>query len=132
MDYPVAYGNQTVGRVQVSRRGLYYHVACRCNISGQVMYRLQASCGDRQTSLGILVPMEQGFGLDSSFPVSRLGEGELRFQLVPRHDEMAERIYVPIRSEEPFAYLSRLQEAFLITRDGQQYAALPKGDEDVV
>ena len=54
----VRLGERTVGRVQVQTQGLYYVVTCRCGLSGDTVWRLQVSCGDRQSDLGVLVPKE--------------------------------------------------------------------------
>lgn len=116
-DYSVTLGGKETGRVQVERQGLYYRIFCRCKLSGEVMYRLVAACGERTADLGILVPTESGFGVETRIPVSRLGEGTLSFSLRPKHDEAT--IFVPIRPEEPFAYLSHLRQARLEYRDGQ-------------
>lgn len=126
MDYAVQFGEKSVGKAQVTRQGLYYHVICRCDLSGEVMYRLEVSGGGNRVNLGILVPMENGFGLDTHFPVSRLGQGELSFRLMPRHDPLHGRGFVPITPEEPFAYLSRLKEAFLEIQEGRKGASLPR------
>lgn len=126
MDYGVVFGEKTVGKAQVTQQGLYYHVICRCNLSGEVMHRLEVSCGEKKVDLGILVPMEQGFGLETSFPVSRVGKGELRFRLHPRHDTLQGRMFVPIKPEEPFAYLARLKDAFLEIQEGKKGASLPR------
>lgn len=123
-------GDKPVGKAQVERQGLYYHVVCRCNLTGQVMYRLEVCCGDRRENLGILVPGENGFGLDTRFPVSRVGTGPLQFRLLPRHDAMEGRHFVPIIPEEPFAYLSRLKNAFLERREGMLGASLPREPEE--
>ncbi|MDD6966611.1 MAG: hypothetical protein SO355_08220 [Candidatus Faecousia sp.] len=129
MDYAVHFGDDTVGKAQVTRQGLYYHVVCRCSLSGQVMYCLEASTGEKRVNLGILVPQETGFGLETRFPVSRVGEGELSFRLRPRHDELGGRSFVPITPEEPFAYLERLKEAFLEIQNGKKGASIPKSRE---
>ena len=130
MDYEVTLAGKPMGRAQAEKQGLYYHVVCRCRLSGDVMYRLECSAGEKKTNLGILVPMDAGFGLDTRFPVSRVGEGELRFVLLPRHDEMKERTFVPIRPEEPFRYMEQLKDAFLETREGQKGAVLPPEREE--
>lgn len=124
-NFTVSLGGRQVGRAQVTRQGLYYRVICRCSLSGEVMYRLECACGSRSTSLGILVPCESGFGLETRFPVSRVGEGMLTFTLQPKHDPLAGRTFVPISPEEPFAYLARLKDAFLETRDGKKGASIP-------
>lgn len=127
--FPVLLGGRTVGKVQLERQGLYYRVVCRCSLSGEVMYRLEASGVRGKAGLGILVPMESGFGLETRFPVSRVGEEALRFTLTPRHDDLCGRKFVPIRAEEPFAYISRLKDAFLEQRNGQTGASIPENDE---
>ena len=130
MDYGVFFGEKSVGKAQVTRQGLYYHVICRCDLSGEVMHRLEVSCGEKRVNLGILVPMEQGFGLDTRFPVSRVGEGTLAFRLLPRHDSLQGRTFVPITPEEPFRYLERLKDAFLEIQEGKKGASLPKEKTD--
>lgn len=126
MDYGVSFGEETVGRAQVIRQGLYYKVICRCRLSGGVICRLEVSCNGRTVNLGILVPVENGFGLETRVPVSRLGEGEMTFRVLPRHDALQGRKFVPIKPEEPFAYLSRLKEAFLEEHEGRKGASLPE------
>lgn len=128
-DYAVSLGGKPVGRAQVSRQWLYYRVVCRCNLSGEVMYRLECACRERKTNLGILVPCESGFGLETCFPVSRVGEGKLTFTLQPKHDPLTGRSFVPIAPEEPFAYLARLKNAFLEIQDGKKGANIPGAAE---
>ena len=126
--YELTIGSTSVGKVQVLRQGLYYCFHCRCRLSGNVVYRLRAVCGDAQENLGVLVPMGDGFGLDTRRPVKNLGEGEMRFQLVPKHDGPSKH-FVPICPEEPFAYLERLKNAYLETREGRAGAVLPEDAE---
>ena len=58
------------------------------------------------------------FGLDTRRPVKRLGEGELSFRLVSKHNAPRTH-FAPISPEEPFAYLQRLKDAYLAEKDGQ-------------
>ena len=83
-----------MGRVLVERQGLYYIFRCRCTLSGETAFRLFASCGEKQEDLGVLVPMGNFFGLDTTH-------------------------FAPISPEEPFAYLQRLKDAYLAEKDGQ-------------
>lgn len=121
-NYEVTFGQQTVGKVQVLRQGLYYRFICRCRLTGDVVLRLAVLCGDRQENLGVVVPMGDGFGLDKKVPVKHLGEGEMKFYLVPRHDRVLGK-FVPIYPEEPFRYIARLKDAFLAKQNGQIGAA---------
>lgn len=122
--YDVYLGQEPVGKAYVSRQGLYYRIQCRCAISSKVMHRLVVTCGERQESLGVLVPFGQEFGLDTRLAVKRLGSGQLRFTVQPRHNEMKELI--PLSPEEPFSYIRRLRECYLVRMNGQCYAALRK------
>ena len=118
MDYSVQFGNQPAGKVQVQRQGLYYQIHCRCRLTGDVVCRLYAKSGEKQENLGVVVPMDGGFGLDTRIPVKRLGEGELTFTLAPKHDSGREK-FVPIIPEEPFAYIERLKTSFLVRKYGE-------------
>ena len=117
--YPVYFGKEQAGKVQVIRQGLYCRFQCRCRLTGDVVCRLHVRCGDRWESLGVVVPMDGGFGLDTRLPAKRLGEGELAFQLLPKHETPLAGKFVPISPEEPFAYIARLKESFLV-RQGEQ------------
>lgn len=123
-NYAVTFGQATVGKVQVQKQGLYYRFICRCQISGDVVCRLAVRCGGKQESLGIVVPVGDGFGLDTKIPAKRLGEGEPEFLLVPRH-ELAMGTFVPICPEEPFAYIARLKDAYFERRYGQAGVVIP-------
>lgn len=125
-DYEVTLGGKSVGRLQLERQGLYYRVICRCNLSGEVMYRLEASGKKGKANLGILVPCESGFGVETRFPISAVGGEGLAFTLQPKHDSLEKRKFVPISPEEPFAYLARLKESFLEIRQGQMGASIPQ------
>lgn len=120
--YGVYFGSQLMGKVQVLRQGLYYRFLCRCQLTGDVVCRLSVTCGDKRESLGVVVPMDGGFGLDTKLPVKRLGEGNMEFYLVPKHDVPAGK-FVPIYPEEPFAYIERLKESFLV-RKGEQVGVM--------
>ncbi len=122
MEQELTFGDRPVGRVRAERQGLYYLFRCRCRLSGEAAFRLLVSCGEKQEDLGILVPMEVGFGLDTRRPVKRLGEGTLSFRLVSNHDAPKTH-FAPISPEEPFAYLQRLKDAYLAEKSGQLGAA---------
>ena len=36
-NYGVYFGNRPVGKVQVTRQGLYYHFLCRCELTGDAV-----------------------------------------------------------------------------------------------
>ena len=112
------FGKESVGKVQVLPDGLYLRFICRCQLTGDVVCRLIVHCGDHQENLGVVVPVDDGFGLDKRIPAKRLADGELSFVLMPKHEENSGK-FIPIYPEEPFAYIARLKESFLIRQNGQ-------------
>lgn len=117
-NYSVIFGKDLCGKVQIQRQGLYYRFICRCRISGDILCRLRVTCGGKQEDLGIVVPMEDGFGLDRKIPVKRIGAGIPEFRLYPSKEPLT-GTFVPIFPEEPFSYIARLKSAYLIYRNGQ-------------
>ena len=65
-----------------------------------------------------LVPMDGGFCLDKRIPVKRLGEGIPSFRLLVSGEEKKMH-FVPICPEEPFGYIARLKESYLVQKNGQ-------------
>ena len=116
--YDVILGSESIGKAQVEREGLYYRISCRCRLSGEVPYKVNAACGDKCEDLGLLVPQSGAFVLTARLPAKRLGEGKLEFRAVPRTPK-SEGKFVPISADEPFSYLSRLENAYLQFREGQ-------------
>lgn len=116
--YPVTRNGKHTGKVLVQRQGLYFLFRCRCSLPEQGIYRLWVTCGQHQESLGILVPKDGSFILDTKVPIKRIGEGNMSFSVVTK-DQVSTTTFVPISPEEPFAYISRLKESFLAIRDKQ-------------
>ena len=50
-----------------------------------------------------------------------------RFRVLPRHSAMQEK-FICVYPEEPFAYLSRLKEAYLQERRGQLGIVIPASE----
>ena len=86
------------------------------------------TCGSVQENLGILVPEEDSFILNTSLPVKRIGEGEMSFVLRPKQESLTGS-FVPISPEEPFSYISRLKESFLLYQNGQPGIRIAKMQE---
>ena len=123
--YEIMLGGESVGQAVVRRQGLYYRFSCRCDLSGEVIYRITVTCGGKSESLGIPVPKNGEFYLDTRLAASRFGEGEPKFAAVPRRPDLG-GMFVPISPEEPFRYLHRLENAFLARKDGQVGIVIPE------
>ena len=122
--YSITQNGNPVGKMAVSVQGLYYRFTGRCTLSREEIFRVEVTCGDRRESLGVLVPSGEEFVVDTRLPVKQLGEGELRFTVAPKRQEITGQ-FVPILDEEPFAYITRLKESFLEVRNGQPGIRIP-------
>ncbi len=116
--YEITMGSQRVGQITVTKQGLYYRFSCRCRLASDVMCRVMAAAGGKEESLGILVPMEGCFGLDTKLAAKRFLSGNPKFRIVP--DQVhAKGKFVPIYPEEPFSYIEKLKDAYLARQNGQ-------------
>ena len=79
--YEVYLGNQSAGKVQLIRQGLYYRVICRCRVPGDQVFRLYAVQGNRRENLGVVIPDGDGFSLDKKIPAKNLAGEKIRFIL---------------------------------------------------
>ncbi|MBQ7415529.1 MAG: hypothetical protein IJW14_00650 [Oscillospiraceae bacterium] len=123
-EYDIYMGKDVVGTAQVERQGLYYRFRCSCRLSGDTLCRVSVCCNGHHENLGILVPMGDGFGLTKKLAVKKLGKGAFQFRVLPKH-RTGEWQFVPVYPEEPFGYLTRLQNAFLEVRNGQAGVVIP-------
>ena len=116
--YEVFQNGKVVGKVEVVREGLYCRFSCHCKPADRDMIRLWMICGEKETDLGLCVPMDGGFGTEKRIPAKLCGVGEPTFCL--RHkDDTRRGKFVPLSPEEPFQYLHRLETAFLERRGTQ-------------
>ena len=116
--YSVYLGDKSVGTAQIRRQGLYYCISVRCKLPGDTMYQVDLQCDTQIEKLGVMIPMKDGFGLDTRIPAKKLGRGEPMFSVQPRHGSMPGK-YIPLSPEEPFRYLSRLKQSYLERRNGK-------------
>ena len=117
--------DKPLGKAQVERKGLYYHIYVQCDLDGELMYKVLLRCGNKEENLGILVPQDGGFGLRTRVPIKRIGEGTLCFLVRPRHQKVGEH-FIPLSPEEPFRYISRLKHAYLVRKNGVSGIAFSK------
>lgn len=127
--YDILLGQDPVGKAEVCIEGLYYRFRCRCELSGQVMYRLVVLCGGKQENLGVLIPVGDSFGLETKLAVKRLGKGKLEFRLLPKHTHLDGR-FVPLTPDEPFSYISRVRTAYLARKDGKIGVVIQEIDQN--
>ena len=124
--YQVFLDEKVAGKIQIKRSGLYYEILCRCHLPADTVFRLSARWEDRQENIGILIPEEDGsFSLKKKIACRHFGKGKPTFTVARNRGPLAQ-VFIPIRPEEPFAYIHRLNDAFLEYRDGQPGIRLQK------
>ena len=116
-NYGIFLGQERIGQAVVTRQGLYYAFFCRLKLTGSVICQLQARVGDRRVSLGVPVPEGGCFVLRRRISAKELGQGDMKLLAVPKHAPVGEN-FVPLSPEAPFAYLHRLEQAFLTRQKG--------------
>ena len=112
--YDIFLWDKPVGKAEVAREGLYYRFICRCCVTEDTLCRVAVG----RENLGVLVPAADGFVLETKLPVKRFVNTVPEFRLIPNRPILEGR-FVPIKPEEPFAYISRLKTAYLCSQDGQ-------------
>lgn len=115
--YDVGFMQQKAGQVTLKKEGLYWRIFCRLENLEKGYYRLNVNNGCCVFDLGLCVPVSNGFGMNTTVPIKRIGEEGLTFFLESGKSGKQE-LFVPIRAEEPFAYLQRLEKAYLDRKDG--------------
>ena len=123
--YDIFRGPDQIGKVQVSREGLYYRFQCCCDLTGEVIHRLLVTCAGKTENLGIPVPGGDAFYLTTRLPVSHFHQGEPVFQAVPKHPQ-DEKLWVPISPDMPFEYISRLADAVAQKREEGMGILIPE------
>ena len=107
--YDVIRDGQSVGRVEISREGLYYRIRCRCPVADGKIHRLYA--GDE--NLGVLIPDRGELTLESKVAAKRLKPG-CAFSLDENRRE-----FIPIHPGEAFPCLEKVRQSKLAFREGE-------------
>ena len=110
--YELISEGRVAGSVTVGRKGLYYHIHCSCFPAEEDMFRLIMEVGENMYDLGILIPANNSFMLQTRIPVKSICEGSVNFRLEQQRSHKQSH-GLSISPEEPFRYLSRLERAYL-------------------
>jgi len=108
--YDVTLQDSKVGKVEVTREGLYYRFRCKCQLPDAEIYTIVASNEKCQWNLGVCVPGANGACLDTRVAVKHIGETMGTFLAVSK-EKSKQMMFIPVQPESPFAYISALQEA---------------------
>lgn len=115
MEYIVSMEDHAVGKARVEKQGLFYCITCLCRFPGNRLYNIHLSTDEGTADLGLCASNKE---FKTRIPIKKLGEGELHFCVVPRHDDA--RLYA-VRENVVFPYLSKLPQACLRLKNGTVY-----------
>ena len=121
--YEVYENGKQAGMVMLGRRGLYWAVSCRCDADRGRGKRLVVRGDPGRIDLGWLYPVDGRFGLETTVPVKKLGEGEFCFALEGPQERYR---FIALDPEKPFAYLDQLEQCRFAVRDGRSGLLLPE------
>ena len=124
-EYQICLSDNCVGTATVETQGLYYVIRCRCVFNGPPQYRIIVENEATREDLGICVPTNGAFGLEKRIPIKRIGDGELIFSCVPKHNDVNTQ-FIPVLPEAPFSHIKMLKNACFAVRDGQVGILLKK------
>lgn len=116
-EYPVFLGRHQLGTVTVKRVGLYYQFVCRCKLPENVLYRLRVSYDNVEENLGVLVPEGEEFALNTKLPAKKFPEGSPEFWICTSSESAGEKV-IPVYPDEPFVYISRLKDMYMVRKNG--------------
>lgn len=88
--------------------------------------RIAVRCGGNEIVLGVPIPATDGFRLDTRLPVKRFTQGTPEFYIIGESHRHKTN-FVPIRPEEPFSYIEKLKDSFLIKKYGSLGINVPEG-----
>ena len=71
-------------------------------------------CGEQRIILGTPAPEDGLFVLRTRLPMKRFCGGDLRFCI-----DGTDQLFVPVKPDEPFLYLKKLESAGCALRNGQ-------------
>jgi len=126
-EYTVYFRGSSVGTVRVRKQDLFYHIRCQCHPKMPGMHRLIAKTEKGQTDLGICVPMDGAFGVETRISCKRFGEGKPEFWISPVTEDR-KGLFYPVDPNMPFSEISKLRNGYFAIENGQKGVIL--GDSE--
>ena len=120
-DYTVFRGTKATGKAEFAREGLYYRICVHCMNPA----RIQLFSANGILDLGVCVPSEGEFIIQTRIPVKKIGEGDIAFYMD------SEETFYPVSEDAPFLRLDLLRSCVMSYRGGvtgvQRESSKPTG-----
>ena len=116
--WDVYFENEVVGTCSLERKGLYYHIVCRCANVATGICRLTVQCEDQRLDLGVMIPEKGLLCINRSIPAKNFPKGQPMFYIWSEKWRDTHN-FIPVREGEVFFYLSQLEKVRFANRGGQ-------------
>ena len=111
--YEILQGNKVVGTMDVSREGLYYRFRGKCGLEEAQISRVKVACGGRTENLGVLLPCNGVFLLDTKRPAKQFADTAPAFFIASENEDK----WLPLNENTPFPKLEALENGVFQSRD---------------
>lgn len=118
MCYDIYMGPNEIGKAEMIREGLYMRIRCFCNIKKKGIYRIHMCGSDKTVDLGVCVPQNSGYAVDTKIAVKNIPGGSIRFELNDS-TKHCDGPFIRLDLERPFSQLSKLEKARLKYHNGE-------------
>ncbi len=114
--HPIYYNYKIVGNAEITKTGMFYLIACACNLPMNEQYRIQLFCNDLKKDLGLCVPSEKGIGLKVRLPMKHFTGDNLQFYV---SCEEARDNWYPVSENTECECICQLSNAVFRIKNGQ-------------
>lgn len=106
-DYPVTYLGATVGKIEITKEGLYYRYKGEFQLTEDHFYRVYALAPSGKINLGVCNPTGGIWAISGTIAIRKLNVDCLQFEICT-----PEKIdtFIPINENQPISSLEHLMD----------------------
>lgn len=123
-EYKIFLNNQPVGKADIKHDGLYCYYKCTCKFPDSEMFRIIAKAENEKINLGICIPKGDIWETRGRIPSKQLQVSN--FRLIAESCSKDSGTFIPISTNEVFAYLDELDKCEFAVKNGQPGVVLKK------
>jgi hypothetical protein len=106
-DYPVTYLGATVGKIEITKEGLYYRYKGEFQLTESHFYRVYALTPSGEMNLGVCCPAEGKWTISGTIAINKLNTDCLHFEICTSEKKDT---FIPINENQPIPFLEHLMD----------------------
>jgi len=114
--YDVCFNDRVIGTTEIIKRGLYYHITCKCSLEEGV-YRVFAQSENGTVLIGVFYPKDGCYEIDKMVSIKSLGTNIHSFCINPVKTQRCS--FYKVHPDQPFAELWQIEKARFAIENGQ-------------